>query len=98
MKKLRKSITAAIAIGVLTVSMTVTAVAAGNLKHGSYYDGWCGYKAGFSYTNTVYYPQKHRTWARVGLFSSSVKIGYRYTQTDVVSGFGSFSHGCKVEY
>ena len=47
MKKLRKSITAAIAIGVLTVSMTVTAVAAGNLKHGSYYDGWCGYKAGF---------------------------------------------------
>lgn len=43
MKKLRKSITAAIAIGVLTVSMT-------------------------------------------------------YTQTDVVSGFGSFSHGCKVEY
>lgn len=86
--KLKKVISMSLILGSL---LTTTAFAYSEMPIHSYYkNSWCGYTAGYSWTD---WTARHYTKSAVGNDVSTV-YGRNYTQTDVVSGFGWFKHGC----
>ena len=93
-KKLKKIITATFTGGILTILASVNVCAYSNLQPDWYVDSFAGYKAGWASANVVGDEKYHYSHASVG-WNSDTKYGYRYTMTDTVSGFGSFSHSSK---
>lgn len=82
-----------LAVLVLTVGLfSTSAMALSGVKHDCYKNSFGGYTSGFAYTKITVGTMPHRTRAWVGFGKKKEKYGTRYTQTDVVTGWGRFHH------
>ena len=77
---------------IMLVGLVATSVSA-RVYHDSWKNSFCGYTAGYAWTQVTGVPKNHYTRASIdGIGSSSTVYGKRYTQTDIVRGWGVFSH------
>ena len=82
-----------VAATIMLVGLVATSASASKFNHDSWKNSFCGYTAGYAWTQVTGVPKNHYTRASIdGIGSSSTVYGKRYTQTDIVRGWGVFSH------
>ena len=83
-----------VAATIMLVGLVATSASASKFNHDSWKDSFCGYTAGYAWTQVNGDACRHSTTAiLVGVNTKrSIVYGKRYTQTDIVNGFGYFAH------
>lgn len=76
----------------LTAIASFNTFAHSALQPDYYVSSYCGYKAGWQRADVIGDARRHYSYAKIGN-DSSTDYGYRWTQTDTVSGWSSFNHG-----